>query len=57
MQYTHKTERTDLGCKRGRSTNLTTGRPEVDDLDFVGVLQLQEITSTQEGEEDEQNSI
>ena len=32
-----QTERTDLGRKRGRSTNLTTGGTEVDDLLLVGV--------------------
>ena len=36
---THKAERTDLWCKRGRSTNLTASRSEVNDFDFVGVLQ------------------
>jgi hypothetical protein len=32
-----ETERTDLGGKSGRGTNLTTGGTEVDDLDLGGV--------------------
>ena len=38
MIYTHEAERTDFGCKGGRSTNLTAGCSEVDDFYFVGVL-------------------
>ncbi len=38
MRHTHETERTDFGCERGRSTDLTTGRAEVDDFYFGGVL-------------------
>lgn len=36
-QATHKTKRTDLGSKSGRRSDLTTGSPEVDDLDLGGV--------------------
>jgi hypothetical protein len=38
IQYTHETERTNFRCKCRRSADLTTGRSEVDDFDFVGVL-------------------
>ena len=37
---THQTQRTDFGGKHGGGTDLTTGRPQVDDLDFVGVLEF-----------------
>ena len=42
-RHTHKAEWTDLWCKRGRSTNLTTSRSEVNDFDFVGVLQARRV--------------
>ena len=34
-----KTERTDLGRKGGGGTDLTSRCPQVDDLNFVGVLE------------------
>ena len=37
QRKTHKTERTNLGRKGGRSTDLTTSGTEVDDLDLVGI--------------------
>ena len=37
---TYETQRTDLGSKSRGSTDFTTGCPQVDDLDFVGVLEF-----------------
>lgn len=37
-ERTHQTKRTDFRCQSRGGTDLTTGRPEVDDFDFVGVL-------------------
>ena len=36
---TYETQRTDLGSQGGGGTDFTSRRPEVDDLDFVGVLE------------------
>lgn len=34
----YQTKRTDLWCKSGGSTDFTSRRPEVDDLDFTRIL-------------------
>ena len=36
--WTYETQRTDFGGKGRGGTDLTTGRPQVDDLDFIRVL-------------------
>ena len=38
--WTYETQRTDFGGKGRGGTDLTTGRPQVDDLDFIRVLQF-----------------
>ena len=40
---THQTERTDFWSERGRSTYFTSSSSEVDDFDFIGVLESTRI--------------
>jgi len=47
MRQTHKTERTDFGSKSSVRTWFTTGGPQVDDLDFIGVLESRRVSLRQ----------
>ena len=44
MLQTHETERTDFWGKSSIGTRLTTGGPQVDDFDFVRVLESGRIS-------------
>ena len=44
MQVTHETERTDFWSKSSIGTRFTTGGSQVDDFDFVGILENREIS-------------
>lgn len=50
---THQTKRTDFRCQSRGGTDLTTGRPEVDDFDFVGVLNRTNSHIDEHGQEDD----
>lgn len=39
MLHTHETERTDFGCKSSIRTWFTTGGPQVDYFNFIGILE------------------
>ena len=41
---TYQTQRTDFGRKRRGGTDLTTGCPQVDDLDLIGVLAKRSVS-------------
>ena len=41
----YQAKRTDLWCKSRGSTDFTSRRSEVDDLDFIGVLEIASISA------------
>lgn len=41
---TYETKRTDFRGKRRRCTNFTSSCPQVDDLNFVGVLRMRQLS-------------
>ncbi len=43
IRRTHETKRTNFRCEGRRRADLTTGRSEVDDFDFVGVLRMRQL--------------
>lgn len=50
---THQTKGTDFRCQSRGGTDLTTGRPEVDDFNFVGVLNSTNSHIDEYGQDDD----